>query len=87
MQASLCKIQGLLKTFLLFSTTEMLDCITEDISFRKKSKKLWCLYLVQIMLHQIKKPKFYSDLVLHRQVFNHPVIGKIQGLFKAFERF
>ena len=42
--------------------SEMLDCITKDSSI-----KLWCLYLVQHMLHQIKAPKFYTDLVLHRE--------------------
>ena len=45
----------------------MLDCITEDIIFRKLVYKLWCLYLVQQMLHKIKAPQFYTDLGLHRQ--------------------
>ena len=44
------------------------------------SIKLWCLYLVQHMLHQIKAPFRFPKTVL-----NPPVNGKIQGLFKAFE--
>ena len=45
----------------------MLDYITKDISFKKISIKLWCLYLVQHMLHQIKALKFYTDFDLQKQ--------------------
>ena len=66
----------------------MLDCITKDISFRKSSIKLGCLYLVQHMLHQIKAPQFYTNLDLQRlTVLNSPVDGKILRCFKAFECF
>ena len=34
----------------------------------KISVKLWCLYLVQHMLHQIKAPQFYTDLDLKNSV-------------------
>ena len=47
---------------------------------------MWCLYLVQHMLHQIKTPQFYTDLGL-QIVLNPLVNGKIQGVFKAFECF
>ena len=40
----------------------MLESITKDISLRLISIKLWCLYLVQHMLHQIKASQFYTDL-------------------------
>ena len=39
------------------------------------------------MLHQIKVPLFDTDLGLQKTVLNPPANGKIQGLFKAFERF
>ena len=35
--------------------------------YEKYWLKLWCLYLVQHMLHQIKAPQFYCDLGLRRQ--------------------
>ena len=44
----------------------MLDCITKDMNFRKLVR-LWCLYLVQQMLHQIKELQFYTDLDLQKQ--------------------
>ena len=65
----------------------MLESITKDISFKKISIKLWCLYLVQHMLHQINAPQFYTDLGLQKKMLNPPVTGKIQGLFKAFGCF
>ena len=34
--------------------------------FKTISIKLWCLYLVQHMLHQIKAPQFYTDLGLQK---------------------
>ena len=40
-------------------SVKRLDCITKEINFR-----MWRLYLVQHMLHQIKKPQFYTDLGL-----------------------
>ena len=49
--------------------------------------KLWCLYLVQHMLHQIKAPQFYTELGLQKTVFNPLANGKIQGIFKAFKCF
>ena len=65
----------------------MLDCITKDINFRKFIK-LWCLYLVQHVLHQIKAPQFYADLYLQRQYWIlRNVNGKIQGLSKAMSIF
>ena len=64
----------------------MLESITNDISFRKSVVKLWCLYLVQHMLHQIKAPQFYTDLCLKTKL-NPLANGKIQGLLKAFECF
>ena len=39
------------------------------------------------MPHQIKAPKFYTDLGLQKTVLNPLANGKIQGLFKAFECF
>ena len=48
--------------------------------------KLWCLYLVQHMLHQIKAQQFYTNLGIKR-LLNPPVNCKIQGLFKVFECF
>ena len=39
------------------------------------------------MLHQIKAPKFYTDLGLQKTVLNPLKNGKIQGFFKAFECF
>ena len=47
---------------------------------------IWCS-LVQHMLHQIKAPQFYTDSGLQKTVLNLLANGKIQGLFKAFERF
>ena len=38
------------------------------------------------MLHQIKAPQFYTDLV-SKKLLNPPENGKIQGLFNAFECF
>ena len=38
------------------------------------------------MLHQIKAPRFYTYLGLHRQCLN-PVNGKIQGLFNVLGVF
>ena len=60
----------------------MLESITKEISV-----KLWCLYLVKHMLHQIKAPQFNTDLDLQKTVLNLFANGKIQGLFKAFECF
>ena len=71
----------------------MLESITKDISFLKLSVKLWCLYLVQHMLHQIKAPQFYTDLgvkiqcwILLQMVkfkdFSRP-LSVFQVLFKA----
>ena len=42
----------------------MLESIAKDISLKVMSIKLWCLYLVQHMLHQIKTSQFYTDLGL-----------------------
>ena len=45
----------------------MLESITKDISLSKKiSIKLWCLYLVQHILHQIKVPQFDTDFGLQK---------------------
>ena len=60
----------------------MLEAITKEISV-----KLWCLYLVQHMLHQIKAPQFYADLGLQKTVLNPLANGKIWGLFNAVECF
>ena len=49
--------------------------------------KLWCFYLVQHRLHQIKATQFYTDLGLQKTVLNPLANGKIQGLFKAYECF
>ena len=49
--------------------------------------KLLCLYLVQHMLHQIKAHQFYTDLGLLSTVLSPTENNKIQGLFKAFEKF
>ena len=59
----------------------MLESITKDITI-----KLWCLYLVQHMLHQIKASQIYTDLGL-QTLLNPPVNGENQGLSKAFECF
>ena len=34
--------------------------------FKKMRIKLWCLYLVQHVLHQIQAPQFYSDSGLQK---------------------
>ena len=60
----------------------MLESITKNFSI-----KLWCLYLVQHMQHQIKAPQFYTKFRSPKTSLNPPVNGKIQGLFKAFECF
>ena len=60
----------------------MLESITKDISV-----KLWCLYLVQHMLHQIKASQFYTHLGLQKTLLNPLANCKTQGLFKAFECF
>ena len=60
----------------------MLKCITEDIIFKKICLKLWCLYLVQHKLHQIKVAQFYTDLDLQRQCWILLQIVK----FKDFSR-
>ena len=65
----------------------MLESIAKYICLRKISIKLWCLYLVQQMLHQIMAPQFYTNLGFQKTLLNPPVNGKIQGLFKAFECF
>ena len=39
------------------------------------------------MLHQIKAPPFYTNSGLQKTVLNPLAIGKISGLFKAFECF
>ena len=45
----------------------MLESITNDI-FKIINIKLWCLFLVQHMLHQTKAPQFYTDLGLQNTV-------------------
>ena len=65
---------------------KMVDCFPKDICLKKISIKLWCLYLVQHMLHQIKAQQFYTDLYRFRfpmTVLNPPEDGKIQVLSKA----
>ena len=44
--------------------------------------KLWCLYLVQHILHQIKEPQFYTDLSLQK----HCWILLYMVKFKDFSR-
>ena len=48
--------------------------------------KLFCLHLVQHMLHQIMAQQFYTDLGLST-VLSPTENSRIQGLFKAFEFF
>ena len=51
---------------LLKCWTALLEILVLE-NLYKISLKLWCLYLVQHLLHQIKAPQFYTDLVFQKQ--------------------
>ena len=49
--------------------------------------KLWYLYLVQHMLHQIKAPQFYTDLGIQKTVLNPFANGKMFSHVVKFKDF
>ena len=42
------------------------------------SIKLWCFYLVQHMLHQIKAPQFYTHFLKFISLVMQSIISKIE---------
>ena len=47
---------------------------------------MWCLYLVQLMLHQIKTPQFYTDLGLQRQFWMLQSCADLRFFFRGWSR-
>ena len=40
--------------------------------------KLWCLYLVQLMLHQIKAPQFYTNFLKLLSFVMQSIVSKVE---------